>query len=130
MRAGTAARLLIVVMGSVLLILAVLSLAGNEEARSTLRPMIVLVGLLGGLGYLSYRFKIAPRRELFSDEATRLGLRAEPGDPTGFLGSGFEVVRRQASVRDVETTAMGTWREWDVSVVDYWYAPSSDSFAG
>jgi hypothetical protein len=111
------------------LALALMSLGGDEEARSTLAQVLLVALTLGGLSYLSYRFKIAPRHEVFTDEARRLSLRAAKGDPTGFLDSRFEVVGRSASVRDVETTAVGTWRGHDVAVVDYWYAPTSDTSA-
>jgi hypothetical protein len=127
MRARTASRLLFGILGFMILSLALMSLGGDDEARSILLQVLLVAITVGGLWYLSYRFRIAPRRAVFSDEARMLGLRASAGDATRFLDSGFEVVRRRASVRDVETTAVGTWRGHEVAVVDYWYAPTSDT---
>jgi hypothetical protein len=124
MKAGTASRVLVGIFASIIAILALMSLSGDDEVRSILRQTVVAAAVLGGIFYLSYRYKIAPRRAMFTDQAGRLGLTIVAGDPLGLLGSRFEVVRRRASVRDVETTATGTWEGHDVAVVDYWYAPT------
>jgi len=125
MKAGTASRLLVGIFSAMIAILALMALTGDDEARSILRPMVVAAVLVGGIFYLTHRYKVAPRRAMFIDQARRLGLTAVEGDPLDLLGSRFEVVRRRASVRDVETTATGTWEGHDVAVVDYWYAPTS-----
>lgn len=125
MRAATASRFLVGIFASIIAILALMSLTGDEEARSILRQMVVAAVMLGGIFYLSYRYKIAPRRAMFTDQARRLGLTTVAGDPLDLLGTRFEVVRRRASVRDVETTATGAWEGHDVAVVDYWYAPTN-----
>lgn len=126
MRATTATRVLVGILGFMLLALALMSLSGDEQARSLFVQVFLVAVTIAGIAYLSYRFKVAPRRAVFSDEARRLGLRAAAGDATRFLDSGFEVVRRTASVRDAENTAVGHWHGRDVAVVDYWYATSSD----
>jgi len=126
MRAGTARRWLIGVFGFLIVALGLQAIAGDDEARSTLGQVVVLALLVGGLAFLTERFRIAPRRAAFGDRSAAQRLRAMPGDPTGFLSSGFEVVRWQATGRDVESTAVGRWHGHDVTVVDYWYARSSD----
>lgn len=129
MRAGTASRLLWGILGVLVLALSTMALTGDAEARSILAQVLLVALTVAGISYLSYRFKVAPRRAVFSDEARRAGLRTSSGDATGFLGSAFELARRAASVRDVETTAIGRWRGYEVAVIDYWYAPTSDTSA-
>jgi hypothetical protein len=125
--ARTAQRLLIGIFTVMIVALAAMSLGGDEEARSLLGQVLLVAVTIAGIAYLSYRFKVSPRRAVFSGEASELGLRAVSGDPTRFLDGGFEVARRAASVRDVENTAIGRWHGLHATVVDYWYAPSSDT---
>jgi len=127
MRARTASRWLIGIFAFLIVVLSLMALGGDDEARSILRQVVVAAVFVGGLSYLSYRYKIAPRRAVFSDQARSVGLVPVEGDPTGILASGFELFTRRASVRDIETTATGTWRQRDVVVADYWYAPTSNT---
>jgi len=127
MRARTATRWLLGLFLFLTVSLALMSLGGDREASSILRQVVVGGALFGGSFYLSYRFKIAPRRAVFSDQARAVGLVPLAGDPGGILSSGFELVTRRASIRDIETTATGAWREHDVVVADYWYAPTSNT---
>lgn len=127
MNARTARRLLIGIFTVLIVALAAMALGGDEEARSLLVQVVLVAGTIAGITYLSYRFKVSPRRALFGGEAAELGLQAVSGDPTRFLDAGWEVVRRAASVRDVENTATGRWHGLHVTVVDYWYAPSADT---
>lgn len=127
MRAGTASKLLYGLLGFLILALALMAIGGDDEARSLLVQTLLVAGTVGSLGYLAYRYRIQPRRAVFSDQAAQLSLRVERGDPTGFLSSAFEVVRRQAAMQDVETTAFGRRGGREVTVVDYWYTPSSET---
>jgi len=125
MKARTAGRLLAGIFGFMIVALALSSIGGDEDARATLRQVVVGALLVGGLFYMTQRFKVEPRRASFADRARAVGLASEAGDRLGFLDSGFELARRAASVRDVESTATGTRNGRDVAVLDYWYAVSS-----
>lgn len=126
MRASTVTRLLIgaIVFMGVTALLALVE--GDPEARELVGGFFLVAVTIGGLLWLSQRYRVGPRRASFQDQARRAGLRAEPGDPFALLDSPFALFGRMASVRDIENTATGTRNGAWTIVVDYWYAPTSD----
>lgn len=126
MRASTATRLLLGVI-AFMGVAAVLALVqGDPEARRLVGGFFLVAVTIGGLLWLSRRYRVGPRRASFEDQALGAELRAEPGDPFGLLDSAFALFGRMASVRDIENTATGTRNGVWTVVADYWYAPTSD----
>jgi Protein of unknown function (DUF3137) len=124
-RASTANRILlwiVAVMGGAALLAFV---TGDPEARELFGGFVFVGLLIGGLSWLGYRYRVAPRRESFQDQAREAGLRAESGDPFGLLETPFSLFGRAASVREIENTASGSRNGAHVVVVDYWLAPTS-----
>jgi hypothetical protein len=125
-RASTANRTLWWIVG-VMAVFGLLMLAGGDPgARDVLGGALALGLTVGVLGWLSYRYRVEPRRESFDAQARELGLRPEAGDPLGLLNVPFALFRWAASVREIENTARGTRGGSDVIVADYWFARSSD----
>ena len=126
MRAATANRLLLwIVLGmGAAAVLALVS--GDPEGRELFGGFVFVALVVGGMSWLAYRYRIAPRRALFEGQAAAAGLRAQPGDPLGLLALPFALFRRTGSVRDVENTASGTRNGTPTVVADYWFATSSD----
>ena len=125
MKASTANRILLWIVGVLIVFGLIGFLTGDERARREFGGYLVLGGAIGGLTYLGYKYRILPRRESFSGQARDLGLRAEPGDPLGLLERPFVLFRWMASVRQIENTATGQRGGLDVVVADYWFARSS-----
>lgn len=125
MRASTANRILLW-MGAVFAAFALLMLVtGDEGAGEFLRTFVVAAIAIGGLSWLGYHYRVLPRRDSFSGQARELGLRAEPGDPLGLLRMPFTLFHRVASVRDLENTATGERDGVELTIADYWFAPTS-----
>jgi hypothetical protein len=101
-------------------------ISGDPDGRELFGGFLFVAFVIGGLSWLSQRYRIAPRRASFQDQARGVGLRAAPGDPLGLLDLPFALFGRAASVRDIENTAEGARRGERVIVADYWYAPTSD----
>lgn len=114
--------LAVIFLGGMLL----LALTGNAEARRDLPAQVAAWGTIGLLAFAGWWFKVRPRRDLHRDQAHRLGLKSAPGDPLGFLERRFALLGEVATAKDVENTSWGTWRGIEVTVLDYWYARSSD----
>jgi hypothetical protein len=100
--------------------------SGDPRAPGLIRQLFAISILTGGIAWLSYRFRVLPRRGSFEDQAKEAGLRAQAGDPFGMLASPFELFHRAASARAVENSAWGIHRGREVVVTDYWYAPDSN----
>lgn len=126
MRASTATRLLIGVVAFVGVAALLAIVRGDPEARELVGGFLLVAVTIGGLLWLSRRYRVAPRRASFKDQARLAGLRAEPGDPFGLLDSPFTLFGRAASVRDIENTASGMRNGVWTVVADSWYAPTSD----
>lgn len=126
MRAVTANRLLwwIVLGMGVVAVLALVS--GDPEGRELFGGFVFLALVVGGMSWLTYRYRITPRRASFQGQAAAAGLRAQTGDPLGLLELPFALFRRSGSVRDLENTASGTRNGTHTIVADYWFASSSD----
>lgn len=99
---------------------------GDPQAGRVLAQLFALALTVAGLAWAVYRFRIEPRRGSFDSQATRAGLRAQPGDPLGLLQAPFALFRRPASARDLENSAWGTRNGREIMIADYWYAPSSN----
>lgn len=125
MRASTANRILLWIVGVFGVFSLVLFAAGREDAREAFGNFVIIGMTFGGLAWLGYRYRVLPRRESFAGQARELGLRAESGDPRGLLDRPFVLFRWMASVRDIENTAAGTRGSLDLVVADYWFSPSS-----
>jgi hypothetical protein len=126
MRAAAANRILWWIVG-VMGISALLAIArGDPEGRELFGGFLFIAVVVGGVSWLSQRYRVGPRRASFEDQARHAGLRAEAGDPFRLLDRPFALFGRAASVRDIENTASGIRGGERVAVVDYWYAPSSD----
>jgi hypothetical protein len=104
--------------------------AGSESERHDASAGMVAILFIGGLLLAGWRLKVLPRRDFHRAQARELRLRSAPGDPLHFLDRGFLLVRRVASVRDVENTSWGTWRGRDIAVFDYWLARTSEPSVG
>lgn len=126
MRASTATRLLIGVVAFVGVAAMLALVQGDPEARELVGGSFLVAVTIGGLLWLTRRYRVGPRRASFEDQARRAGLRAEPGDPFGLLDSPFALFGRMASVRDIENTASGTRNGVWTVVADSWYAPTGD----
>jgi hypothetical protein len=100
--------------------------SGDPRAPGLIRQLVAISILAGGIAWLSYRFRVLPRRGSFVDQAKEAGLRAEAGDPFGMLSTPFELFHRAASARAVENTACGIHRSREIVVADYWYAPDAN----
>lgn len=125
MKASTANRILLWIVGVFGGFALILVAAGDSGAREAFGNFILLGLTFGGLAWLGYRYRVLPRRESFAGQARELGLRAESGDPLGLAQRPFALFRWMASVREVENTATGTRNGLDVVVADYWFSPSS-----
>lgn len=106
--------------GGTLLVL----LKGDPGAGDLARQVAFALVFVGGLFWLGYRFRVLPRRASFADQTEVLELRAEPGDPLRLLKEPFALFRWTGSVREIENTASGTHRGQEVTIVDYWFAPT------
>jgi Protein of unknown function (DUF3137) len=104
----------------------VMLVSGDPRAPGLIRQLVAISVLAGGIAWLSYRFRVLPRRGSFADQAKEAGLRAEAGDPLGMLSTPFGLFHRAASARAVENTAWGIRRGREVVVLDYWYTPDSN----
>jgi hypothetical protein len=123
---GSTARRILLGIGAFLAAGTVLLfLRGDPRAGDTARGLIALVVLVGGIFWLGYRYRVVPRRESFRGQSEALAFRAEPGDPLGLLDVPFSLFRWLGSVRRIENTATGVHRGEPVTIVDYWFAPSS-----
>lgn len=125
MRASTANRILLGVVGAMAAFGLLMLVAGDDEAVEMLR-YVAAVGLtIGGFSWLGYHYRVLPRRESFQGQARELGLRSEPGDPLELLSQPFILFRWAASVREIENTARGMRRGEELVVADYWFAATS-----
>ncbi len=106
--------------------MALLSLAGDAEARRELPAQVAAWATLGLIVFAGWWFKVRPRRVLHLDQARRLGIRSAPGDPLGYFDRRFALLGHAATAKDIENTSWGTWRGMEVVVIDYWFARSSD----
>jgi len=104
----------------------VMLVSGDPRAPGLIRQLFAISILAGGMAWLSYRFRVLPRRGSFADQAKEAGLRSQSGDPFGMLASRFELFHRAASARAVENSAWGIHRGREIVVTDYWYAPDSN----
>jgi len=104
----------------------VMLVSGDPRAPGLIRQLFAISILAGGMAWLSYRFRVLPRRGSFADQAKEAGLRSQAGDPFGMLASRFELFHQAASARAVENTAWGIRRSREIVVADYWYAPDSN----
>lgn len=100
--------------------------SGDPRAPGLIRQLVAISSLAGGITWLSYRFRVLPRRGSFADQAKEAGLQAQAGDRFGMLASPFELFHRAASARAVENTAWGIHDGREILVADYWYAPDSN----
>lgn len=126
MRPATALRIALVIAAAWGLALLVQLGRGINITRASAGGLLAFVALVGGIGFLTMRFRIAPRRGSFADQAAAAGLRAEVGDPRSMLAAPFALFHLPATARDVENTATGVREGREITVVDYWYAPSSN----
>jgi hypothetical protein len=124
-KASTASRILLWIVGVFGAFALILFAAGDEGAREAFGNFIILGVTFGGLAWLGYRYRVLPRRESFAGQARDLGLRAESGDPLGLVDRSFVLFRWMASVREVENTATGRRSGLEVVVADYWFSPTS-----
>ena len=125
MKASTANRILLWVVGVLGAFALILFAAGDEDAKEAFGNFLIVGVTIGGLSWLGYRYRVLPRRESFEGQARELGLRAESGDPLGLMERPFVLFRWMASVRDIENTATGRRNSLDVVVADYWFSPTS-----
>lgn len=126
MRPSTSLRIMAGIGAAWALTVLVMFVRGDPQAGSTLAQLLVLALFVAGLVWAVYRFRIEPRRGSFESQATRAGLRAQPGDPLGLLQTPFALFRRPASARDLESTAWGAHNGREIVFADYWFAPSSN----
>jgi len=126
-RASTANRMVLWIVGCIGVFALLLFIGGDPDAREMAGTFVVLAVTIGGLSWLGYHYRVRPRRESFEGQARDLGFRAEPGDPVRLLDLPFTLFGRMASVRDIENTAMGSRGGAELVIADYWYAPSSDT---
>jgi len=124
-KASTANRILLWVVGVLGAFALILFAAGDEDAKEAFGNFLIVGVTIGGLSWLGYRYRVLPRRESFEGQARELGLRAESGDPLGLMERPFVLFRWMASVRDIENTATGRRNSLDVVVADYWFSPTS-----
>ena len=99
---------------------------GAAITRASSGGLLAFVAIVGGVGFLVHRFRIAPRRGSFADQASAHGLRPVAGDPQGLLREPFTLFHLAGSARDIENTATGTVGGRSIVVADYWFAPSSN----
>ena len=125
MKASTANRILMWIVGVFGAFALILLAAGDEGSRDAFGNFFILATFVGGLAWLGYRYRVLPRRGSFAGQARDLGLRAEGGDPLGLIDRPFVLFRWMASVREVENTATGRRNELDVVIADYWFSPTS-----
>jgi hypothetical protein len=124
-RASTATRILIGVI-ALMGISALLGIVrGGSEAREAVGGFLFVAVVIGGALWLGHRYRVAPRRGSFRDQAEAAGLRAGSGDPLGLLELPFALLGRAVSVREIENTATGTRDGASVVVADYWFSPSA-----
>ena len=126
MRPATAVRVVVVIAAAWALALLVQTGRGATITRASSGGLLALIVVVGGIGFLVQRFRIAPRRGSFADQVATLGLHAEAGDPLRLLREPFAVFHLAGSARDIENTATGTLGGRSIVVADYWFAPSSN----
>jgi len=123
-RASTSNRILLWIVGAIAVFAFLLFLSGDPEGVELLRIAAVLGLTFGGLWWLGYHYRVLPRRDSFQAQARELGLRVERGDPLRLLDLPFTLFRWAASVREIQNTALGSRAGVDLTVVDYWFAPT------
>lgn len=125
MRASTATRILLGVVGVMGVYVLIEAVSGGPGVRDALGGFVFVALLIGGALWLGFRYRVAPRRASFGSQAEEAGLHADPGDPLRLLELPFALFGRAASVRAIENTATGIRGGANVVVADYWFSPSS-----
>jgi hypothetical protein len=120
-RGSTATKLLLGTIGGMTLLL--LLIGDRREAL----PMLVMLVLVGGLLYLTYRIREMPRRDAYRDTARTLGLAFEPTDTRGLSGLPHPLIHRLAETRDIAHVLSGTWRGIDVVAFEYRYTSGTNA---
>jgi hypothetical protein len=106
-------------------VLAVLLIATGAQQEAL--PIVVILVLVGGLMYLSFRIREVPRRDAYGDTARILGMRYEPTDTMGLARLPHPLLHRLAETREVGHVLSGTWHGRDVTVFEYRYTSGADA---
>lgn len=126
MRSATALRIAAAIGVAWTLAAAAMAAKGDPSAGRVTIELLTVALATAVIVWLVRRFRIAPRRHSFADQAASTGLLARAGDPLALLRQPFTLFHQAATVRDLENTARGEWKGRDVVVADYWFAPSSN----
>ena len=124
MNASTAQRILIAIGAFLAGGLLLLFVTGDARAGDLARQLLVVAITVGGLFWLGYRFRVLPRRESFQGQAAVQAFHAQVGDPLRLLDQPFSLFGWAGSVRRIENTATGIHGDREMTIADYWFAPS------
>src|SRR6185369_11939493 len=85
MRASTANRAALWIVAAVGLVALIAIVSGDPDGRELVAGALFVAFVIGGGMWLTYRYRVSPRRMSFVDQVGRADLRAEPGDPLDLL---------------------------------------------
>ena len=124
MNASTAQRILIAIGAFLAGGLLLLFVTGDAHAGDLARQLLVVAITVGGLFWLGYRFRVLPRRESFQGQAVAQAFHTQVGDPLRLLDQPFSLFGWAGSIRQIENTATGIHGDREMTIADYWFAPS------